>query len=156
MTQMTNRYTAHPEPLWRERANFIIVAPLPEKDRFEQLWCRQLTESTFEVCCVPFFLYNVALGDIVETETTSEGPFNLRRVTQPSGRYVFRVLFPNVSAERRSDVQNRVIGFGGAVEWATPKLMAIDAENQGVASRIADYLQTEEDAGRLAYETGKV
>jgi len=150
------QYTAQHEPIWRERANFIVVAPLPERDRFEQLWCRQLTESIFEVCCLPFFLYNVASGDVVETETTSEGAFSVRRVTEHSGRHVFRVLFSDLSAEPQSEVQDRVIGLGGEVERATRKLMAIDAENERVASRVADYLQTEEAAGRLLYETGRL
>lgn len=156
MNRTPRQYTAHHEPIWRERANFIVVAPLPEQDRYEQLWCRQLTESTFEVCCIPFFLYDVALGDVVETETTSEGAFSVRRVTEHSGRYVFRVLFSDLSAETQAEVQDRVMGLGGAVERGTPKLIAIDAENQRVASRVADYLQTQEADGRLFYETGRV
>jgi len=29
--------------------------------------CRQLSEDTFEICRTPFFVYDVALGDIVQT-----------------------------------------------------------------------------------------
>ena len=28
----------------------------------EQLWARRLDEERFEVCCIPFFAYDVALG----------------------------------------------------------------------------------------------
>lgn len=45
-------------------------AELPEKDRprrFEQLFAKQIGDDRFEICCTPFFLFDVALGDIVVT-----------------------------------------------------------------------------------------
>jgi hypothetical protein len=32
------------------------------------LWARQVGDRRFEICCIPFFLYDVALGDVVETD----------------------------------------------------------------------------------------
>ena len=61
-----NDYTAiHLEPAWRARANFIIAAEIggtalrPER---EQLWARQTDEFCFELCCIPFFVYDLALA----------------------------------------------------------------------------------------------
>jgi len=53
----------HLEPAWRARANFIIAAEIggtalrPER---EQLWARQTDEFCFELCCIPFFVYDLA------------------------------------------------------------------------------------------------
>jgi hypothetical protein len=69
----------HPEPVRRDRANFIVRARLPEPGRAEQLWGRQLDERSFELCCIPFFLYDVALGDIVATDAAYE----VQQVVEP-------------------------------------------------------------------------
>ncbi|NOV98762.1 hypothetical protein HDG69_003357 [Isoptericola halotolerans] len=65
MSAPPEKFSVHDEPAWRERASFIVHAALPEQGRYEQLWCRQVSDDTFEVCCIPFFLYDVALGDLV-------------------------------------------------------------------------------------------
>ncbi len=90
---------AHSEPVWRDRSNFIIGAPLAEEGRTEQLWARQVGDRRFEICCIPFFVDDAALGDVVETDAT----FDLMRAVEPSGRYVFRVWFgESFIPERRS------------------------------------------------------
>lgn len=45
------KFSIHREPAWRDKANFVINAKLPEEGRFEQLWTRQVCEDTFELCC---------------------------------------------------------------------------------------------------------
>ncbi len=65
----------HDTPAWRDRADFIIAAQLREADqpkRWEQLWAGQLGDAEFEVCCIPFFVYDLALGDVVATEPADE------------------------------------------------------------------------------------
>jgi hypothetical protein len=79
----------HEGPVWRDRANFIVGAPLSEEGRAEQLWARQLGGERFEICCIPFFVYDLALGDVVETDAAQ----NIVRVVEPSGRFVFRIWF---------------------------------------------------------------
>src|ERR1700730_12453306 len=91
-----NEFLVHKDPIWREKSNFIITAELPEKDssrQFEQLFARQLTEETFEICCIPFFLYDIALGDVVVTSPRGDRRYMVKDVLEPSGRYVFRVWF---------------------------------------------------------------
>ncbi|HXC79910.1 MAG TPA: DUF4265 domain-containing protein [Candidatus Acidoferrum sp.] len=69
---MTDEIEAFRDPLgevWRERANFIISTELPPSDsskQFEQLWSRQMDDE-FEVCCISFFVYDLALGDVFRT-----------------------------------------------------------------------------------------
>src|SRR5262245_20420281 len=89
-------YADHLRPIWRERANFIIHgriedAPQGEKQQ-EQLWVRQVAPNEFEVCCIPFFLYNISLGDYVKTAPLGE-PYIVHEVTKRSPWLVYRVWF---------------------------------------------------------------
>ena len=151
---VTERFSTHPEPVWKDRANFIINAELPEPVRLEQLWTRQLTDDTFEICCIPFFLYDIALGDVVETRPKGSRKYVLSRVVKPSERYVFRIHFKNRALG--SAVADELAALGALLEWSSPSLLAVDAADLAHAKTIADYLQQAENENRLMYETGKL
>lgn len=140
----------HPEPVWRDRSNFIIGAPLPEEGRAEQLWARQVGDQRFEICCIPFFVYDVALGDVVETDVN----FDLVRVVEPSGRYVFRVWFGE-SFHPREEIAERLAALGALLEWSSVNLLAVDAADESHAQVIADFLAEQGRGERLMFETGR-
>jgi hypothetical protein len=57
----------HPNPVWREKAKFIILAFLERKDahnHWEQMWAKKTDENTF-ILCIPFFTQGLNLGDEV-------------------------------------------------------------------------------------------
>ena len=140
----------HSEPAWRDRSNFIIGARLPEEGRAEQLWARQVGDRQFEICCIPFFVYDVALGDVVETDAS----FDLVRVIEPSGRYVFRVWFGE-SSHPREEIAARLATLGALLEWSSVNLLAVDAADASHAQVIADFLAEQERCGRLTFETDR-
>jgi hypothetical protein len=89
-------FVVHQDPVWRDRSNFIIDAELPEKDRphrFEHLFAKQVSDARFEICCIPFFAYDIVLGDVVATSPKGNRKYVVDNVVLPSGRYVFRVWF---------------------------------------------------------------
>lgn len=152
-----SEFVVHPEPVWRDKANFIVHAELREEDRprkYEQLWTRQVDDTHFEVCCIPFFLYDVSLGDVVETAPGGGKKYVLRRVTQPSGHYTFRAYFGRSPASP-PQMAERLAELGAVLEWSSSTLLAIDALDLAHAQTIAGYLQDREDAGELMFETGK-
>ena len=140
----------HPEPVWRDRSDFIVGANLPEPGRSEQLWVRQTSDRQFEVCCIPFFLYGVALGDIIETDES----YNMIKVIKGSGRAVFRAWFGE-SWFPREDVEKAVVALGALTEWSSVNLLAIDAADAGIADAVFRYLANHHDQGHLQVETGK-
>ncbi len=140
----------HEVPVWRDRANFVIGASLPEEGRAEQLWARQVGDQRFEVCCIPFFLYDVALGDVVETSAD----YDVTGVVEPSGRFVFRVWFGEAFRPRQ-EIADELAELGALLEWSSADLLAVDAEDQDHAQEIADYLAEQESASRLMFETGR-
>lgn len=121
-----------------------------EEDASEQLWARSLSPSTFEICCIPFFLYDVALGDEVETNEDYE----IVRVTRASGRYVFRVWLKG-SPLPAEELEGRLVEFGGLVEWSSANLCAVDAADESLADTIAAFLHELESSDQLTYETGR-
>src|ERR1700738_4749295 len=113
-----NEFVVHQEPVWREQSNFIIHAELPEKDRprrFEQLFARQLGQERFEICCIPFFVYNIALGDVVVTAPSGDRKYVVKGVVEPAGRYVFRVWFGE-SFHPREEIAQELKGLGSLIE----------------------------------------
>jgi hypothetical protein len=149
-------YLVHAEPVWRDRADFMIMAALPDPGprRMEQLWARRVSPDQFEVCCIPFFIYDVALGDVVRTAGSDGHEFVVEEVVDPSGRFVFRVWFGD-SFQPRDEVATELVGLGGLLEWSSPNLLAVDAKDEGAAQALADCLAAHEVVEHLVYETGR-
>lgn len=148
------REALHVEPTWRERADFIIgaeISPAGTDLTTEQLWARRIGPRTFEVCCIPFFVYNVSLGDIVEVDSA----YFVQRVAVTSNRYVFRLYFGHDGAEIRRSLVTRLEQIGTRLEWYSWNLLAIDVSDHERAQAVADLLQSEQDKGNLIYETGR-
>lgn len=149
----------HQQPVWRERANFIVAARLEESGpaqrwRWEQLWARQTGENRFEVCCIPFFIYDLNLAD--EVETNLEGTkYVISKVLKQSGRFTFRAwVSPGAS---RNLIIEEITALGYLLEerWPESRLIAVDAADQEKAQALADLLQDKQHQGLLKYETGR-
>jgi len=157
MAEAQQQFVIHPDPVRRERANFIIHAELPEKDRpkrFEQLWARQLADDRFELCCIPFFVFDLALGDVVATTPRDGRKYLVDRVVEPSGRYVFRVWLGQ-SFYPRDEIASGLKALGSMIEWSSRNLLAVDAADGEHAQLVAHFLMEHEQAGHLIYETGR-
>lgn len=142
----------HEEPIWRERSNFIIAASIRDGGdiQTEQLWARRTDEGRFEICCIPFFVYDLALGDLVETDDH----YLVRRVVRPSGRYVFRVWFGE-SFYPREEAAEGLRLRGALLEWSSQNLLAVDLPDKEQAGIAADFLAEHTQQGHLIYETGR-
>ncbi len=143
--------SVHPEPVWRHRSNHIIAAELPEAGRAEQLWARRVAEYRFELCCIPFYLYDVALGDVVETDRT----YRITKVIEPSGRFAFRVWFGE-STYPQGQIIGELMALGALVERSSANLIAVDAADATMAQAVANLLKAHEDRRHLIYETGRL
>jgi hypothetical protein len=134
----------------------LIQARISEEggEYWEELWVRSLGEDRFEVCCIPMFVYDLALGDEVETE--AGGDHKLKRVVRPSGHFTFRVRFDR---EKYPDEPTRVTTAVSRLEclseWHSPDLIGLDADSPQRARALETFLIEEESQGRLVYETGR-
>jgi hypothetical protein len=157
MTDTSNNIAAHSAPIWRDRANFLIVCEW-EPGHWEQLWARQVDQTQFEICCIPFFAYDLSLGDLVETESRDGKDYVVRRVVNRAGRYVFRVWFGDVADEqRRAESKNQVVLYmtdqDCDQEWSSSNLLALATSRDNVET-VGDYLTRQQDMGNLTFESG--
>jgi hypothetical protein len=123
--------TSHENPAWRDRANYILQADLTDHGMpglFEQLWARDLGGGRFELCCLPFFTYRYALGDVAVLQHGSDRfPEVLGPVVTGSGRGLLRIALSG-RTERREDLHAAVAASGRPHEWRGGGLVAIDIE----------------------------
>jgi len=157
---MTSDTIVHENPVWRMRANFIVAAkidpaPTSAQWKWEQLWAEQVSENRFILCCIPFFIYDLALGDEVETGSHGESRYVVQRVVNPSGRFTFRAWFNAPSA--RDVVARELDRLGCLMEWRSisSNLLAIDVASDAQVQAVANYLRGREQLGHLVYETGR-
>ncbi len=150
----------HLQPAWAARADFRIYAQIEEQDRavkWEQLAARRLADNRFEICCVPFFAYNLALGDEVDAHADGVGPYVVQQVLKRSGHWTFRALFEEgADPEAGARILQEVQQAGGLIEVYSPHLVGVDAAAADPAQVIADILANGERQGCLAYETGRL
>ena len=154
MKAQAGEYIAvHKEPIWRESSNFVFHAHMgvkAGKNEWEQLWGKAIAPNRIALCCIPFFLYDVALGD--EVLLTPDNV--LAEVVHRSGQITFRVWFGEQDATRRQDVVREIEEMKPLMEWSSENLLALSVPEVD-AQRMADYLQRREDEGALQYETGR-
>ena len=106
------------------------------------------------MCCIPFFVYDIARGDVVVTSTKGGRKYVVAKVVEPSGRFVFRVWFGE-SFDPRDEIADELMRLGSLIEWSSRNLLAVDAVDHEHAQLVADFLAEREHAGQLIYETGR-
>jgi hypothetical protein len=125
------KIAAHPNPVRRPRPSFMLRAALDDvggEENYEQLWTKRLDDDRFEVCCIPFFAYDLALGDVVRADAGTG--YVIQSVTQRSGHGVIRV-----AVKQPGDVDALHLQLHDLLgrleylhEWFAPGYVAIDVE----------------------------
>ncbi|UAJ79410.1 DUF4265 domain-containing protein [Leifsonia sp. ZF2019] len=144
------RIATHQEPVWRSRANFIFHAYVDGDPNYrEQLWGRRVEPGLVELCCIPFLLYDIALGDLVRTNDQNI----LEAAVERRGRVAFRFWLHEAELGPSKELASRLVDMGALVEWSSPHLLSIDAADQRLARVVAGALSELENAGIGVYET---
>lgn len=138
-------------PVWEHMSDFTISARVDDDPScmLEQLWAKQTQPYQFQICCIPAFVRNIALGDIVATDKD----YLVKEVVLASGRIVFRAWSDNGWLEKR-EVIDRIVSHGGLIETCTHRLIAIDVDSWDQATSMRSLLDSLEKDGILEYETG--
>lgn len=121
----------------------------------EELWARQLSDDEFEIACIPFFTYGLALGDRVRARHTGS-VWELEEILAWSGHFTYRVWFKDeAGSEDKRAVERALAGHGAALEWSSANLLAVDAPSEAIAGAVVGELEPREAAGTLAWEAGQ-
>lgn len=156
-TVMGAQIAVHREPVWQARADFLVHCDLSHDGmpgRREQLWCRKISESTLEICCIPFFAYGLALGDCVEFRASRDGDLLVGRVTRPSGHWVLRIaLSDDTRLETlHTAIHERLVLGGFLHEWHATGYVAVDLQSDDQERQLTSFLGPYFTAGRLVFE----
>jgi hypothetical protein len=155
---MSTKTIVHLNPIWRYKSDFIIGARHSDSlsnniGVEEQFWSRKIGDNTFEICCIPFFVYNISLGDIVKTDSD----YWITEVLVRSGHFTFRIWLGDTRDQfTRDQVIQEIIKLGCLFEWYSENLLAIDVPTRILAEQISAYLLKSEQLGLLTYETGQM
>jgi len=123
------KVATHPQPVWRSRANFIIIADFSNvelQDHWEQLWAEQVGAYEFVLCCIPFFTYDLSLGDRVHTYSAGEREYVIESVLERSQRRVYRLWLEGASEEGRLAVKSFLQTRSLLHEWRSDDFVAFD------------------------------
>jgi hypothetical protein len=148
----------HPDPAWRERGDITVTVLLdfsadPSNHYLEELWCRKIAEDRMELCCIPFFAYNVSLGDVMIVEPAAEGRYDIRGVDQRSGRFTFRVWSPDSTAADLRKLLQEVRAIGCLTEPHPIRCgFAVDAESIEKRNTVEEILKRNQSPGHIQYE----
>ena len=147
-------FAAHLEPIWRERSDFIISYLLSSDEdggSWEQIWAQQVSEKKFIVCCIPFFAYNLNLGDevLVDDDNT------ILKVVKKSSMMTFRVWLKDAPGKAVAELLSFLDNNDVLHEKFSDNLMAVSCFESS-AGIVANYFQEKENKKILSYETGAV
>lgn len=146
----------HEHPVWRDRSDFIIRVFLGEKEGhndWEQLWAKNLGQNRFMICCIPFFAYNLSLGD----EVIVDNYYNVSEVIHHSGNTTFRVWFGESKIESIGEkIYSELERIEAILEWSSENLLAVSVDSQPKTKSISDYLNQHQSANNFIYEIGNL
>ena len=151
MPQNTTMTATHYAPVWG--SDSIVRVDLADHGlpgNFEQFWARKIAPNRYQICCIPFFSYGIALGDEVETDSEC----TITRVSERAGH---RTLCVAVADEHKVDSMHRflhdwVSSTGLLHEWHAAGYLAIDLPPGTDAGQIMAALAHLERCGDLAVE----
>ncbi|HEX6076331.1 MAG TPA: DUF4265 domain-containing protein [Micromonosporaceae bacterium] len=141
MGESEMKYIVHESPVGRSNQNHIAMvdlSPFGFRNLMEQLWLTPLGEKKYQVSCIPFRVYGMALNDIVELDSTAR---HVKSVVGRSGHRAFRVFFaPALSGTDLPAVVARVEAAvteaGLKFEWSGNRHIAIDLPPGGKINEV--------------------
>ncbi|WP_329537378.1 DUF4265 domain-containing protein (plasmid) [Streptomyces sp. NBC_01450] len=150
------KFIVHDDPVGRSASNFIARADLASfgmGGQVEQLWLKAVANMTYEVACIPFFTYGLALGDTVLL--TDDNYVN--ELVRASGHRALRMMFVlELPAEDRQQAADRIraeISQAGLLsEWSGERYVAVDVPPNTEPSSLFAVMESAVNAGDAFWE----
>ena len=149
----------HPNPIRGKEANAIVYGKIEvdnDQDVREALWAKYLDKNRYEVYCIPLFVYDLNLGDIIETLIDEWGCLTLDKVVQYSGNRTYWIWFNQPCSESiRSSVTNKLINCECLVEAYNRSLIAISIDFDSKLEKVMHSLKQEIIDNKIEITWGK-
>ncbi|MCK2238496.1 MULTISPECIES: DUF4265 domain-containing protein [unclassified Crossiella] len=123
-------YIVHDDPANRPEQGYaamVDLAPFGFAGMMEQLWLRPVGDGEYEVCCLPFRVYGLSLGDIVSLDEDGK---HVVRLVRASGNRILRIFFPvsvvdSLFQSGRGQVLSVLAESGAVAEWSGDRHVAV-------------------------------
>jgi hypothetical protein len=130
--ELVSKIARHSNPIERPVPSFMLRAALDDvgggAENFEQLWTKRVGDDLFELSCIPFFAYELALGDVVRADEATG--YVIQGVVERSGNGVVRVAVP--LPEDVDAIHRRLHDLLGRLEylceWFAPGYVAVSVD----------------------------
>lgn len=145
-----SKFLVHPSPVWRDLSNYILQLLVDAEacpDEFEQVWTALQEDGSHVLCCIPFFLYGLSLGD--QFEKLPSGSF---RILSSSGRITIRVWMADATPLEKANLVKQCQECGCLIERSSENLIALDCENADRANAVQILLGKYASEGKIQYE----
>jgi hypothetical protein len=148
-----NEIATHAQPVWQSKADFLVRADLENfglPGKVEQLWARRIEHCRFEICCIPFFTYGIALGDIVETDHE----YAIQKVVGRGNHRTLRVAVANRQEleEIHRLIHEHLVAAALSHEWYAAGYVAVDLTGGQAKDKIIPLLDELARRGDISYE----
>lgn len=113
-----------------------------------------MENSTFEICCIPFVSYGLALGDQVNTKPFEERTYVVNEIIQRSGHQTYRVWFNSI--KERPQLVHEILNLKCLVEerWKNSDLVSVSVPNPDSMVKLEKLLRRFEETLDIEWESG--
>lgn len=116
----------------------------------EAMWALKCNDG-YEIDNIPFYVKEIALGDVVAATPDADGALWYSKLLRPSGHSTIRLLFSNVAAVGTVRDELRRMGCSSEVS-DIPRLVAIDVPPSVPYEQVKAFLDRGEEEGRFEYQ----
>lgn len=151
-------YKIHYHPVWKKIADSIINASVENEAKrtvYESLWAKKNQDGLYEICCIPYFIYDLALGDIIEADLDERGKLLYKKVFQHSGNKTIWVQFNNAKRDDLNRVLEKVIKFDCLYEGYNERFLAFNANSDEQLTSVISSLSNEIKIGLIEYSSNR-
>lgn len=154
-------YIVHEWPVGRAASNYLAMVDLASygfADAMEQVWLTSLAGGQYQVSCIPFRIYGLALNDVVALDL--EGKM-IVRVLARSGHRVYRALLaPTLSYLELDRMRNSIIcavtDDDLKSEWSGDRHVAIDVPPGRGVGNVSSVIDRAAAIDKASWEWGDV
>jgi hypothetical protein len=131
---MSGQIVTHNSPMKRPIPSFMLHAVLDAQavadPDLEQLWTKRVGEDQFEISCLPFFVYDLAFGDVVQS--SADKGWQVGEVISRSGHGLIRAAAndPARGDEFQQVVHAIVAELAMPHEWYNPRYVAVHVDRE--------------------------
>jgi hypothetical protein len=150
------QFVVHEQPVGRASTNYIArtdLAPFDLDGQVEQLWLKAVNDSSYEVACIPFFAYGIALGDVVVLNADDY----VIEVVRNSSHRALRLLFtPDLSPadlqKATDEIKTEIMAADLLSEWNGARFVAVDVPPDAEPSKLFAVMEAAVNAGHAFWE----